>query len=72
MAHCKLISDQVHAHIWDFGGQEIMHGTHRLFMTERALYVVVISGREGTEDHDAEYWLSLVRSSPATFPLSFC
>jgi len=59
----------VHAHIWDFGGQEIMHGTHRFFMTERALYLVLISGREGTEDHDAEYWLSLVRSFAGNVPI---
>jgi internalin A len=57
------------AHIWDFGGQEIMHGTHRLFMTERALYLVLVSGREGTEDHDAEYWLSMVRSFAGNVPV---
>ena len=61
--------DDVHAHIWDFGGQEIMHGTHRFFMTERALYLVLISGREGTEDHDAEYWLSMVRSFAGDVPV---
>jgi internalin A len=61
--------DEVRAHIWDFGGQEIMHGTHRFFMTERALYLVLISGREGTEDHDAEYWLSLVRSFAGDVPI---
>ena len=22
------------AHVWDFGGQEIMHGTHQFFLTE--------------------------------------
>ena len=65
----KIDRDQVHAHIWDFGGQEIMHGTHRFFMTERALYLVMISGREGTEDHDAEYWLSLVRSFAGNVPI---
>jgi internalin A len=53
--------DEVRAHVWDFGGQEIMHGTHRFFMTERAVYLVLLSGREGTEDRDAEYWLSLIR-----------
>ncbi|MCE9611671.1 MAG: TIR domain-containing protein [Chthoniobacter sp.] len=58
----KIEGDHVQAHVWDFGGQEIMHGTHRFFMTERALYLVLISPRENTEDHDAEYWLSLVRS----------
>ncbi len=46
-----------------------MHGTHRFFMTERALYLVLISGREGTEDHDAEYWLSMVRSFAGDVPI---
>jgi internalin A len=58
----KIERHAVRAHVWDFGGQEIMHGTHRFFMTERAMYLVLLSGREGTEDHDAEYWLSLIRS----------
>jgi internalin A len=61
--------DTVNAHVWDFGGQEIMHGTHRFFMTERALYLVLISGREGTEDHDADYWLSMVRSFAGDVPV---
>ena len=61
--------DSVRAHVWDFGGQEIMHGTHRFFMTERALYLVLLSGREGTEDHDAEYWLSMVRSFAGDVPV---
>ena len=65
----KIDNDEVQAHIWDFGGQEIMHGTHRFFMTERALYLVLISGREGTEDLDAEYWLSLVRSFAGDVPV---
>jgi internalin A len=59
----------VRAHVWDFGGQEILHGTHRFFMTDRALYLVLISGREGTEDHDAEYWLSMVRSFAGDAPV---
>ena len=61
--------DEVRAHVWDFGGQEIMHGTHRFFMTERALYLVFVSGREGTEDRDADYWLSLVRSFAGDAPV---
>lgn len=61
--------DDVRAHVWDFGGQEIMHGTHRFFMTERALYLVFVSGREGTEDQDADYWLSLVRSFAGNVPV---
>ena len=65
----EIDKDEVRAHIWDFGGQEIMHGTHRFFMTERALYLILVSGREGTEDHDAEYWLSLVRSFAGNVPM---
>jgi internalin A len=59
----------IRAHVWDFGGQEILHGTHRFFMTERALYLVLISAREDSEDHDAEYWLSLVRSFAGDVPV---
>lgn len=58
----KIGRDEVRAHVWDFGGQEIMHGTHRFFMTERAVYLVLVSKRTGMEDHDADYWLSLIRS----------
>ncbi|MFA6561222.1 MAG: COR domain-containing protein [Verrucomicrobiia bacterium] len=65
----RIDGEDVRAHVWDFGGQEIMHGTHRFFMTERALYLMLISGREGTEDHDAEYWLSLVRSFGGDAPV---
>ncbi len=60
---------ETRAHVWDFGGQEIMHGTHRFFMTERALYVVLVSGREGAEDQDAEYWLLLIRSFAGDVPV---
>lgn len=31
----------VHLHVWDFGGQEIYHNTHRLFMSKAAVFVVV-------------------------------
>ena len=54
--------EEVRLHVWDFGGQEIMHATHQFFLTERGLYLVVLSGREGGEDADAEYWLKLVAS----------
>ena len=35
-------------HYWDFGGQEIMHSMHRMFLTQRTLYVVLLaSGEKG-------------------------
>lgn len=48
--------------IWDFGGQEIMHGTHQFFLTKRAIYVVLIKGRDGRAQRDAEYWLKHARA----------
>lgn len=53
-------SERVLLHIWDFGGQEIMHSTHQFFMTRRRLYLLVLNGRQGHEDADADYWLSLI------------
>ena len=57
--------DRVRLHLWDFGGQEIMHATHQFFLTRRSLYVLVLEGRQGGEDADAEYWLKLIESSGA-------
>jgi internalin A len=54
--------DDANLHLWDFGGQEIMHATHQFFLTEQSLYLVVVEGRQGAEDLDAEYWLSLIDS----------
>jgi internalin A len=61
--------DKITAHLWDFGGQEIMHGTHRFFITSRSLYLVLVSARENAEDSDAEYWLSIVRSLAGGVPV---
>jgi internalin A len=54
--------DSVRLHVWDFGGQEILHATHQFFLTERTLYLLVLSGREGNPTQDAEYWLQFIRS----------
>ena len=61
--------DDVALHIWDFGGQEIMHATHQFFLTKRSLYVLVLSGRGGHEDADAEYWLQLIESFGGDSPV---
>jgi internalin A len=48
--------------IWDFGGQQIMHGTHQFFLTRRAIYIVMVDGRDDRSQREAEYWLKLVRA----------
>lgn len=60
--------DGVRLNIWDFGGQEIQHATHQFFLTERSLYLVVLNGRAGAEDEDAEYWLKFIKTFGESSP----
>jgi len=64
--------EDVHLHLWDFGGQEIYHNTHRLFMSKGAVFVVVWKPEqdgcrppktpEGYQDEwrPIEYWLDFI------------
>jgi internalin A len=62
-------NEDVRLNIWDFGGQEIMHATHQFFLSRRSLYLLVLNGREGGEDFDAEYWLRLIESFGGDSPV---
>lgn len=53
---------EVQVHFWDFGGQEILHSMHRMFLTRRTLYVVLINARDNTQDERARYWLHNIKS----------
>lgn len=57
-----LDGESARLNVWDFGGQEIMHATHQFFLTSRSLYLLVLTGRSGSADTDAEYWLRLMQS----------
>jgi internalin A len=62
--------DWVKLHLWDFGGQEIMHATHQFFLTKRSLYVLVLAGREKVQGaQEAEYWLRLIASFGGESPV---
>ena len=61
--------EDVQLHSGDFGGQEIMHATHQFFLTQRSLYFLVLNGREGGEDADADYWLRLIESFGGDSPV---
>lgn len=61
--------------IWDFGGQEIMHATHRFFMTRRSIYVLVANPRMEDKygDTELEYWLKLIHSyAGSEIPIIVC
>ena len=47
---------------WDFGGQEIMPSIHRCFLTQRALYVIVVSTRTGNLTVQARHWLKTIEA----------
>ncbi|HEY0603880.1 MAG TPA: COR domain-containing protein, partial [Herpetosiphonaceae bacterium] len=61
--------EEIRLNVWDFGGQEIMHATHQFFLTQRSLYLLVLNGREGGEDADAEYWLKLIENFGGESPV---
>ena len=58
----RIGADEIVVHFWDFGGQEILHSMHRLFLTQRTLYVVFLNARDNKQDGQAWYWLNNIRS----------
>ncbi len=57
------------AHMWDFGGQEFLHGTHQIFLSERCVYVLVLEGREGNWEAETDYWLRFIQSFGGNSPV---
>jgi len=56
----------VTAHLWDFGGQEVMHATHQFFLSQRCVYVLVLDSRK---DDKADYWLKHAGSFGGNSPV---
>ena len=56
-------------HYWDFGGQEIMHSMHRIFLTNRTMYVVLLNARDDTQGDRAHYWLHNIKSFAPDAPV---
>ena len=71
----------VHLHLWDFGGQEIYHNTHRIFVSRGSVFVVVWNpeqdgsqpeSKDGYQDlwQWPRYWLDYIHAeSPYNQPL---
>jgi internalin A len=53
--------------IWDFGGQEIYHYTHRFFLSKRSLYILVADNRK--DDTDFNYWLNIIELFAGDSPI---
>lgn len=54
---------------WDFGGQEILHSMHRIFVTDQTMCVIVLNARSDTQDDRARYWLRYIKSVSANMPV---
>jgi len=54
------IQQQFKYHIWDFGGQQIYHATHRFFLTKRTLYIAVVDTDVNDKQNDLDYWLHMI------------
>jgi internalin A len=57
------------AHAWDFGGQEFLHGTHQIFLSERCIYLLVLEGRESNWETETDYWLRFIQSFGGDSPV---
>jgi len=68
----KALENRPLLHLWDFGGQDIYHGTHALFMRSKAVFFTVwTSSSEDRGEHEhrgivfrnhrVDYWLEMVR-----------
>lgn len=58
--------DECRLHFWDFGGQEIMHASHRFFMSNRSLYILVLDSRT---DSKKFHWLRHIEKYGGKSPL---
>jgi internalin A len=59
---------RVRLNVWDFGGQELMRGTHRFFLTERSLYLLVLEDRR-EDDRSLYEWLELIAQRGGDSPV---
>lgn len=48
-------------HLWDFGGQELLHAMHRCFLTDNTVYVLMVSTRPSEHTRRLRYWLHSIR-----------
>jgi internalin A len=54
--------------VWDFGGQEIMHQTHKFFLTERSIYLLVLEDRR-EDDRSVVPWLRTIANHGGDSPV---
>ncbi len=64
----EYMNNYVKCHVWDFGGQDYFHATHKLFFSADALHILLWSNDKETREklsdkktkdelYDLDYWL---------------
>ena len=66
---CNFNGRDFRVNYWDFGGQEILHAMHRIFLTNRTMYVVLVSVKDDDYQERAEYWLRNIKSFAPDAPV---
>lgn len=63
----------IHIQLWDFGGQEIYHATHRLFLHRNALYLLLWAEETDAslkeQSHSVSYWRDQIRDLAGDSPI---
>ena len=65
----KVHDRDIKLRLWDFGGQDIYHAMHRLFFTNRTIYVVMVSARSTHVCKNAKDWLRNVQTFAPSCPV---
>lgn len=65
----KISGQDIRVHFWDFGGQEILYAMHRMFMTDRTIYVILVDARNNNRGAQAKEWLDTVKSFAREAPI---
>lgn len=55
--------------VWDFGGQEVYHTTHSLFLSDRSIFLIVYKLTKEDYDSKISYWLNFIKSKAPNSPI---
>jgi internalin A len=70
----ESVKGSVRLNLWDFGGQEIYHGSHTLFLHSQAIFLLLwnpeeektVDKKTDSEHRPISYWLDYLRSIAGT------
>jgi GTPase SAR1 family protein len=57
-----LLPINFRVNIWDFGRRESLHSTHRLFMSRRSLYLLVVESKKEYDLDGLYHWLDTIKA----------